>query len=197
MKTARKVLILALCAMLLVSATVAGTLAYLTSTDEVTNTFTVGNVKITLDEAPVDTNGEKTTGDRVQANSYKLLPGHKYDKDPTIHVDAKSENCWLFVKIVNEIAAIEDATTVADQMTAKGWTKVTGTENIFAYKDIAKAGENAVVFESFKIQGTVENDTLAAYNGKTIVVTAYAIQADGFATAEAAWTAGGAQAQGK
>ena len=39
------------CALLLVAAGVFGTLAYLTGTDTVNNTFTVGNVKITLDEA--------------------------------------------------------------------------------------------------------------------------------------------------
>ena len=35
------------CALLLVAAGVFGTLAYLTGTDTVNNTFTVGNVKIT------------------------------------------------------------------------------------------------------------------------------------------------------
>ena len=39
------------CALLLVAAGVFGTLAYLTGTDTVNNTFTVGNVKITLADA--------------------------------------------------------------------------------------------------------------------------------------------------
>ena len=94
MKTKSKALLLALCAVLLVAASVLGTMAYLTSQAEVTNTFTVGSVSITLDEAPVDENGEATTGTRVTENSYKLMPGHKYDKDPTIHVAANSEDCW-------------------------------------------------------------------------------------------------------
>ncbi len=188
MKTARKVLLLALCAVLLVSATAMGTLAYLTSQDEVVNTFTVGNVKITLDEAKVDANGD-ATAERVKENSYKLLPGHEYDKDPTVHVDAISENCWLFVKVENEIAAIEDATTTADQMTANGWTLVAGTTNVYAHKDIAEAGDDVVVFETVKVKGDIDNETLAAYAEKTVKVTAYAIQADGFATAAAAWEA--------
>ena len=53
MKTARKVLMIALCAVLLVSISVMGTMAYLTSQDTVTNTFTVGKVAINLDEADV------------------------------------------------------------------------------------------------------------------------------------------------
>ena len=39
-----KVLAVAVCAVLLVVGSVAGTMAYLTSTAEITNTFTVGNV---------------------------------------------------------------------------------------------------------------------------------------------------------
>lgn len=193
MKTKSKALLLALCAVLLVAASVLGTMAYLTSQAEVTNTFTVGSVSITLDEAPVDANGEATTGDRVTANSYKLMPGHEYDKDPTIHVAANSEDCWLFVEITDEIAAIQDADTIATQLAAKGWTLVAGTTNIYAHKDIAKAGDDVVVFETFKIKGDVENDALAAYAGKTIKVIAYAVQADGFDTAAAAWTAAFAQ----
>jgi len=68
MKTKSKALLLALCAVLLVAASVLGTMAYLTSRAEVTNTFTVGSVSITLDEAPVDENGEATTGTRVTEN---------------------------------------------------------------------------------------------------------------------------------
>ena len=52
-----KAILMALCAVLLVAASVMGTLAYLTSTDTVTNTFTVGNVQIKLDEAKVNEEG--------------------------------------------------------------------------------------------------------------------------------------------
>ncbi len=186
-----KALLLALCAVLLVVSTVFATLAYLTSTDKVENTFTVGNVTITLDETDVDVNGVKDGETRVNANEYKLMPGHSYTKDPTIHVDAASEDCWLFVKVENGLADILDATTIANQLTAKGWVLVSGTTNIYAREAANKAGDNVVVFENFKIKGDVNNDTLATYADKTIVVTAYAIQADGFDTAAAAWTAAG------
>lgn len=193
MKTKSKALLLALCAVLLVAASVLGTMAYLTSRAEVTNTFTVGSVSITLDEAPVDANGKETTGARVTTNSYKLMPGHEYDKDPTIHVAQNSEDCWLFVQITDEIAAIQDADTIATQMAANGWTLVDADANVYAHNAIAKAGNNVVVFESFKIKGDVKNDALAAYANKTIKVIAYAVQADGFDTAAAAWTAAFAQ----
>ncbi len=189
MKTRTKALILAFCAVLLVISTVFATVAFLTSTDEVKNTFTVGNVEITLDETDVDLNGVKDGETRVKANAYKLMPGHSYTKDPTVHVDAGSENCWVFVKVVNDIADITDTKTIAEQMTEKGWSLVDGTTNVYAYQTIATAGTDIVVFENFKIKGDVANKALAAYAGKTIVVTAYAVQADGFDTAAAAWNA--------
>ena len=87
MKTRSKALLLTLCAVLLVAASVLGTMAYLTSTDEVTNTFTVGQVKIKLDEAKANPDGSLVANaDRVKANEYKLLPGHTYNKDPMVTV---------------------------------------------------------------------------------------------------------------
>ena len=101
MKKAKKALAMLLCAALLVGGTIAGTVAYLTAkTDPVTNTFTAGNVAITLDEAEI-VNGVET-GDRTdEGNSYHLIPGETYKKDPTVHVAANSENSWIFVKVEN------------------------------------------------------------------------------------------------
>ena len=199
-----KAILMALCAVLLVAASVMGTLAYLTSTDTVTNTFTVGNVKITLDEKDTDNDLNKADNVTVnsvirdKANAYKLLPGHEYEKDPTIHVASTSEDCYLFVKVVNGIAAIEAAdtdtskTSIAAQMEAKGWDAVDAANGIYVYADAqgkpaaVTAGSDVVVFKNFKISGDVDNDTLNTYNNKTIVVTAYAVQADGFADKTAA-----------
>ena len=100
MKTRSKALLLTLCAVLLVAASVMGTMAYLTSTDSVTNTFTVGKVAIKLDEAKVTTDGKPVAGaDRVQANEYKLLPGQTYTKDPTVTVLKDSEESYVRMKV--------------------------------------------------------------------------------------------------
>ena len=199
MKTKTKALALALCAVLLVVSTVFVTMAYLTSkTDVVTNTFTVGKVTITLDEADVDLMGVKDGDARVKANEYKLIPGHTYIKDPTIHVAGDSENCWLFVKVENGLEDIIDAKTIEDQMNDNGWSSVAGETNIYAYEKIATATTGDYkVFDDFKLKGdanvsnyaTVKDDDGNITDGKTIEVTAYAIQADGFATAAAAWAA--------
>lgn len=198
MKKTSKALLLSLCAVLLVTASVLGTMAYLTSQDQVVNTFTVGNVAITLDEKDVD-NSTPGENDRDKANAYKLMPGHNYEKDPIVHVDANSEDCYLFVKVVNEIANIEAEKTVAQQMTEKGWVAVDAANRIYVYTTdktnpaVVTKGSNITVFENFTIAGNVDNTTLATYAEKTITVNAYAIQADGFAgkTASEIWTAAG------
>lgn len=198
MKKTSKALLLSLCAVLLVTASVLGTMAYLTSQDQVVNTFTVGNVAITLDEKDVD-NSTPGENDRDKANAYKLMPGHNYEKDPIVHVDANSEDCYLFVKVVNEIANIEAEKTVAQQMTEKGWVAVDAANGIYVYTTdktnpaVVTKGSNITVFENFTIAGNVDNTTLATYADKTITVNAYAIQADGFAgkAASEIWTAAG------
>lgn len=187
MKTRSKALLLALCAVLLVAASVLGTMAYLTDSKAVTNTFSVGKVGITLDEAPVDAYGVVQAGNRRDQNTYKLVPGHSYTKDPIVHVDADSENCFLFVKIENGIAAIEDADNkIVDQMAAKGWMPVNGETDVYYYKEVCGAGFNIPVFDSFKVKSDAD---VASYEGKTIVITAYAVQHDTFASAQAAWDA--------
>lgn len=59
-------------------------------------------------------------------------------------------------------------------------------------RPVAAPDEDVVLddlFESFIIPGTVDNDGLAKLEGVTVTVIAQAIQADGFADANAAWNA--------
>ena len=210
MKKTRKILLMAACAVLLVCISVGATVAYLTSTDSVTNTFTVGKVAITLDELDVD--NSTPNANRDKANAYKLMPGHSYVKDPTVHFAAGSEESYLFVKVENEIEAIEDKYTYGDtdpkkshtideQIAANDWVELDGVDNVYYKKVDANTGANAVdykVFDGFKIIDSIEARPatpvagvkyLEDYNNKKITVTAYAVQADGFDDAKAAWDA--------
>ena len=128
MKTKSKALLLTLCAVLLVAASVMGTMAYLTSNDTVTNTFTVGKVAIKLDEAKVDDDGKAVAGaDRVKANEYKLLPGLTYTKDPTVTVLDGSEESYVRMKVTfNNAAQIIAMCTDPDFA-----DEITGVENAF------------------------------------------------------------------
>ena len=70
----KKILSLTLVVCLLAIAVVGGTLAYFTDdTGVAENTFTVGDVEITLDEAKVNEYGVEVPGaNRVLENTYKL-----------------------------------------------------------------------------------------------------------------------------
>ena len=93
--------------------------------------------------------------------------------------------------MTNGIAAIEvaaaDGDTIAEQMTALGWTPVEGTTDVYAYRDKVSGGNDVVVFNNFTIAGSVED--LSDYADAEIVIIAYAVQADGFDSSAAAWAA--------
>ena len=119
MKKLTKTLLLVLCAILLVAGSVLGTVAYLTSQDQVVNTFTVGNVQIYLDEIDYDkseTAPEVGVTGRDKANEYHLLPGHEYDKDPTVTVKANSEEC--FVRMIMTINKQNELDKIFDEINA-------------------------------------------------------------------------------
>jgi predicted ribosomally synthesized peptide with SipW-like signal peptide len=213
MKTRNKALLLTLCAVLLVAASVLGTIAYLTSSDEVVNTFTVGQVKIKLDEAALDDTGAPNpNADRVKANNYKLLPGHTYSKDPMVTVLEGSEVSYIKMTVTvskaNELDAIfapAGATLIdvfggydAANWIYKGNSKDTAANTRtyeFWYKEAVGAPSADValdaLFDSITVPGNITNEQLATIEGMTITVNAYAIQADGFADADAAWAAYG------
>ena len=204
MKKVRNIIALLLCAILLVGASVAGTVAYLTSQSEVVNTFTVGKVIITLDERDVDNDDNKednvTVDDvtRDKANKYKLIPGQRYEKDPVIHVDSTSESCWVFVKVINDIEKFEAETTTGDnaytdiagQIAANNWTALNGVANVY-YKEYeeGQADKDLEVFQGFTLSDEAEDiDGWNSIDENTkITVIGYAVQYDAFNSAKDAW----------
>jgi predicted ribosomally synthesized peptide with SipW-like signal peptide len=195
-----KSMALVCCAILLVVCSIVGTFAYLTSTAKVTNTFTVGKVKITLDESKLKDDGITVDPSvKVLTQTYHLMPGITYQKDPTVHVEVGSEKCWVFIKIVNNIDAIDlanDTTkendgSIEDQLKANGWTQLTGETGVYyiANVDAATEAKHLKVFSTVTIASTVDNDVLQGYSNKTIAITAYAVQAAGINEVANAWAA--------
>lgn len=154
-----KALLLMLGAVALVCVSVFSTIAYLSESAAVSNTFTVGNVSIEMFESPVDANGKigankdayqngtmKKTSD---GNSYHLVPAQEFDKDPSIYVKANSEDCYIFIKASNQIRPIEDgnvmndgetadtdALTMKEQLIKNGWKeiyKISADESLYVY----------------------------------------------------------------
>ena len=213
----KKILVACLCVALAVLTVAGTTLAYLTSKDEVTNTFTVGNVKMTMDEAKVNTDGtlvyeadNTTPVARVNENTYILSPGHTYVKDPIVHMNAVSEDSYVFIKVENGLGVLEASnagyTTIAAQITANGWKPLmngtTAVADVY-YQEYTKnqTDRELEVFANFKIAdnaNTLKNandqfiwDTITDANKINVNVTAYAIQKDGMTSAYDAWTKGG------
>ena len=208
----KKILVACLCVALAVLTIAGTTLAYLTSKDTVTNTFTVGNVSIKLDEAKANTDGSLydngTT--RVDANSYKLIPGHTYTKDPMVTVLEGSESSYIKMTVTFSKAAELDAifapngadmTSIFNGYDSTNWIYKGNTKDAtnntrtyeFWYKATVAAPDANValdaLFDSITVPGSITNTQLATIANMTITVNAYAIQADGFATADAAWAA--------
>lgn len=213
-----KATLLTLTAIVLVVATVFTTIAYLTSSAAVTNTFTVGNVGIHMYESRVDTNGQaigddsNINGDMKDANgnNYHLVPGKTYVKDPTIYIQAGSDDSYLFVKIRNTIRTIEAGyvnpavnnvtPTIRKQMEANGWVflKETPTGTVYYYAKMNSAGvyekdesgnplpkhvggtSNVLKVDVFQ-QFTIDsNADISLYGGAKVNITAFAIQVAGF-----------------
>lgn len=172
-----KMFVTMLAVVLLVGCIIGGTVAWLTDkTNPITNTFTYGDINITLGE---------TTG-----NDYKIIPGVNIDKNPKVTVKANSEACWLFVKVE------EEGTFVANKVTysiADGWTKGDGTQipaNVY-YRavDAVKADTDFAVLKDNKIivREDLTKDDIKGIANPTLTFTAYAVQKAGIDTAAAAW----------
>lgn len=205
MKNSKKLVALLLVLMLVIGGTVGGTLAWLIAeTDPVVNTFTVGNIEITLTEDGAnDVNGTLT-------QSFKMVPGSDIAKDPIVTVQAKSEACWLFVKVdaVNGVVLTNSTGTYSadDYITytiADGWTLVDGTTNVYGRK--VAASDAAQPFQVLAGTGTGDlkdgyvhvldtvtkamMDKVTDANAPKMTFTAYAIQSENLnaANAAAAW----------
>lgn len=184
MKTARKVLLVVLCAALLVGASVAGTLAYLSKTTEkITNTFTIGNIDLTLTETKPD------------GKSAKLIPGTTIDKDPKVTVTANSEKCYVFVKIEETTPSnLAEGKKFSDYITyeiADDWTALTGNDGVY-YRvvDASTTNQEFAVLkdDQVSIPDSVEKESGDDLTGNfTLSFTAYAIQYENIDDAAAAW----------
>lgn len=171
----KKALFIMLSAALIVCATVAGTLAWLTDTTEpVVNTFTVGDINIELKE---------TTG-----KTYKMVPGIELVKDPAVTVKAGSEACWLFVKV--EKSGNFDSFMTFEM--ADGWIALSGHAGVY-YRNVdatnADTGFDVLKDNKVMVLETVTKTMLegAKTNAPTLTFTAYAVQKDGIADAATAW----------
>ena len=195
----KKILALVLCMVLVAGLSIGGTLAWITAkTNPLTNTFTVGNITINLDEAKVE-NGVASTTERVTAgNAYKLIPGTSYVKDPTVTVKAGSEKCYLFVEFKEEGNASTYLTYASKLDTQNGWTKGNGTKipsNVW-YRTVEASGEDQswellvknTDGTGITVKNTVTETNMTAASAAKLTYTAYAVQFVNMNDAADAWS---------
>lgn len=171
---ATKMMFMILAVVLIVGISVGGTLAWLTdTTGPVTNTFTVGDININLQET---------------TTNYKMVPGNTIAKDPKVTVLKDSEACWLFVKI-EESTNLDDFITYA---VADGWTALAGESGVY-YRDVAASDKDQVFSVLTGDQVTVKDSVTKALmqqakaSAPTLTFTAAAIQKDNTGTVAEAY----------
>ena len=217
----KTILMAAIAVMLVAVLVVGGTLAYFTDTKSATNTFTVGDVKIKLDESNVN----DPDGDRVTSNEYTgVFPGIQYKKDPVVTNTGKNgayvravvtiengmnwmglynENVWTapqaeaFMKLI--------CNKMGDGWSLEDYDYVTNAERgstdfvaVLKYDGVLATGKaTTAMFENIMLPAdATTNDitTRVAQNGVFhIDVVAQAIQADGFTSWNDAFKAFDAQ----
>lgn len=205
---------IAVCAVVLLAAVTAGTLAYLTDRDAVVNTFTVGDVQITLDEAEI-VNGQATGNRTDKGNDYHLIPGKTYVKDPTVTVLADSETTYVRMMVTINKQAEPDAIFATHDLELTDifggfdphWVlnDVDRSDNAtivyeFRYDSIVTAGDTDLplpaLFTELKVPGEITREEMQTIADLKITVVGEAIQAETFADADAAWAAFDEQVNG-
>lgn len=186
----KKSFIMALALVLVFAVAVGGVVAWLTAeTTPVKNTFTVGDINITLTE---------TTG-----NNYQVIPGDTQAKDPKVTVQADSEACYLFVKIDetnNTMTVNGKDVKIVDYAIATGWTQGKETDGIptnVYWREVSAvtADTGYYVFSggtdnhgTVTINDNVTKNQITTANQPTLTFTAYAVQKDNIADAATAWS---------
>ena len=186
MKNKKALVALVLALTLIVGAGIGGTVAYLaTSTENMTNTFTYGDVNIKLEET--DAKGNPTTEGR---KDLKIIPGVNTKKDPVVTVKGKSVACYLFVEVTEEnwpetgvTYSIEDKWQKGDgaQIPANVWYR-TVPENE-ANQEFPVLKNNEVVVASSLKKGDITTQP-------KLIFKAYAVQSEGFTGVVEAWAKG-------
>lgn len=184
-------LVLLLLAVSVFCCSAGGTLAWLVSAPKpVVNTFTYGDINITLTESDTGDGDED-----ANTNAYKMHPGQPITKDPLVTVKQGSEDCWLFVKL-EKSENFDDFMTFG---TAEGWTQLTdasgaAVEGVY-YRSVtaAEAAQADKAFavlldDTVNVKAEVTKAQLNALTEETfptLTITAYAVQYAGFAPAAA------------
>ena len=199
----KKKTILAALVLLLVVA-VGGAIAYFTDTDTKTNTFTIGNVDISLTEDGWDALAD-ANNNGIPDVAEDMMPGESVTKNPTINNLSTKNPAYVFAKVEVPCTTIVAPATTSEELftytTNAGWTELSsaavactsgGTAtHVYYYGTggtltaLAKAANASTptptsnpVFSSVTLRSTLKGNEGLTGN-KNIVVTGYGIQTEG------------------
>ena len=218
-RVSTKLLVLLMALVLVIGCAAGGTIAWLmTKTDPVVNTFTVGDVNITLKEHVLDlTTGQWATPETwtdVGNQDIQVLPGREIIKDPTLTVLEGSEECYVrvFIKIFwgraadSEFSQFEyyDWFDFNDDWSLRrifnGTTAYRGQyvgfdlyelRYIPGKVDASEEDQVITVMNKMTIPAYLEKDQIDALEDCGITLIAQVVQAEGFASADEAFKAAG------
>ena len=150
-----------------------GTLAYFTDTDAKDNTFTVGNVDITLTEPNWDAEGSK--------DAPEVYPGEALKKDPTVTNDGANP-CFVRVKVtgwdaLDPAGDITYRTDYVDNKLGDNWAYNAVDDYFYYTKVLAVDATTDALFDQIVIPTDLQNG-----DGEEIfklAVSAEAVQAQG------------------
>lgn len=196
----KKAIVAVVALVLVLCCAMGGTLAWLVdSTTEVKNTFTYGDINISLWEHELNDDGLTLSTDvftGAEQIGFKMIPGNEIEKDPTVTVEADSEASWLFVKIVES----DNFDSFMEYSIATGWTalndanadEVADDGIYYRTVDATTADTDFAVLanDSVSVKDTVTKDMLkdGVFVAPTLSFTAYAVQRDAnITTAAQAW----------
>lgn len=194
----KKTLLIAVAAIALAVITAASvTVAWLTAeSNQVTNTFTYGEIALELWENPLDSNGNFDTS--VKNNTgltfEKIVPGDVVKKNPTVTVKEGSEKCFVYVLVTNKLISDAEKPTapVATLSINENWKEVytTGNSVLYRYTTDPQNPGDYLVFDTVTFNTALTLDDVVAMKDNTnnIVIKAYAHQSDNtnMATADTA-----------
>lgn len=185
----KKKLTMVVSLLLVMALSIGGTLAYLTDkTDTVVNTFTIGQITLSLAEAGATDENKDGTFEK----SYKIIPGTEAAKEPKLTVAAGSEECYVYAMVDNTLN-LKDGTAVAtlDIDTAK-WNKVAEKDTATLYKfkttvNVLDASDDWTesVFTKVTYSDAITEENIGQLAGKTITIKGFAHQTAGVEPADA------------
>ncbi|MBQ6901061.1 MAG: hypothetical protein IJN72_09475 [Firmicutes bacterium] len=194
------IIVLLLVFVILLGGVMGGTMAWLLdASNQVVNTFTYGDINITLTETETSLDGDLSPN----TNTYEMVPGSTIIKDPLVTVIRGSEDHWLFVKMEKSGGANDNFDEYLSYQMADGWNALNGVPGVYyqivTRDDTADQTFRVIKDDTVTVLSTVTKEMINALDKDAsgnelavklypqLAITAYAVQYTATSDAQEAW----------